>query len=76
MDNQVIVNIIEVVLAVLGIGSIILQNRSSEQGASFFGGGGEVFKLRKGLDRFMFFATIIIVIALAVVIYIDIKFVN
>lgn len=60
---------------ILGVIVIILQNRS-EQGSSFFGGGGDVFKLRKGLDRILFFATFIIVLILMVLVYLDIKVIN
>jgi len=70
--NQNIINILEILLGITGIVVIIAQNRS-EQGSSFFGGGGDVFKLRKGLDRILFYATFVIVLALAILIYLDIK---
>ncbi|WKZ29968.1 MAG: preprotein translocase subunit SecG [Candidatus Dojkabacteria bacterium] len=74
--TQQVVNILQIIVSIIGIIFILLQNRSSEQGSSFFGGGGEVFKIRKGLDRFLFAGTIIVVIALAVLIYVDIKMIS
>lgn len=70
--TQQLVNILEIVLGIVGIIVILAQNRS-EQGSSFFGGGGDVFKLRKGADRIFFGLTIVVVILLAILIYIDIK---
>jgi len=70
------INILEIAFAVIGVIFILLQNRSSEQGSSFFGGGGEVFKLRKGLDRILFFGTFIIIIVLATLIVADITLVS
>lgn len=73
--TQQLVSILQIVFGILGVIVIILQNRS-EQGSSFFGGGGDVFKLRKGLDRILFFVTFIIVLILMVLVYLDIKVIN
>jgi preprotein translocase subunit SecG len=73
--TQQLVNILEIVVGIIGIIVIIAQNRS-EQGSSFFGGGGDVFKLRKGLDKILFYATFVIIFVIAVLIYVDIKLVN
>lgn len=73
--TQQLVSILEIVFGIAGIIVIIAQNRS-EQGSSFFGGGGDVFKLRKGLDKVLFYATFVIIAILAVLIYVDIKLVN
>jgi protein translocase SecG subunit len=74
--TQQLVNILQIITSVIGVIFILLQNRSSEQGSSFFGGGGEVFKIRKGFDRFLFAGTIVVVIVLAVLIYVDIKMIS
>jgi len=66
------VSILEIVFGVVGIAVIIAQNRS-EQGSSFFGGGGDVFKLRKGLDKILFYLTFVIILILIVLVYLDIK---
>lgn len=72
--TQQVVNILEIVFGVLGIITILAQNRS-EQGSSFFGGGGDVFKLRKGADKIFFYLTFVIVLILLALIYIDIRIV-
>jgi len=66
------VSILEIVFGIVGIAVIIAQNRS-EQGSSFFGGGGDVFKLRKGLDKILFYLTFVIILILIVLVYLDIK---
>ena len=66
------VSILEIVFGVVGIAVIIAQNRS-EQGSSFFGGGGDVFKLRKGLDKILFYLTFVIILILIMLVYLDIK---
>ncbi len=73
--TQQLVSILEIVFGVLGVIAIIAQNRS-EQGSSFFGGGGDVFKLRKGVDRFLFYSTFIVILVLIVLIYLDIKIIS
>ncbi|PIY17241.1 hypothetical protein COZ14_03600 [Candidatus Dojkabacteria bacterium CG_4_10_14_3_um_filter_Dojkabacteria_WS6_41_9] len=70
--TQQMVSILEIVFGIVGIAVIIAQNRS-EQGSSFFGGGGDVFKLRKGLDKILFYLTFVIILILIVLVYLDIK---
>lgn len=67
--------ILEIIVSVVGI-IFILAQRKSEQGSSFFGGGGEVFKLRKGLDTILFYATFVILAIIIALVYIDIKVIN
>jgi len=73
--TQQLVSILEIIVGLIGIVVIIAQNRS-EQGSSFFGGGGDVFKLRKGVDRILFYVTFVVIIALLVLVYLDIKVVS
>jgi len=73
--TQQLVSILEILFGIIGIIVIIAQNRS-EQGSSFFGGSGDVFKLRKGVDRILFYLTFIVIAILTVLIYIDIKLVS
>ena len=68
-----LIKALEIIVSILGVIAILLQNKS-ETGSSFFASGGETFKLKKGLDKFLFIATIVLMIALAVLIYIDIRF--
>ncbi|MCC7304280.1 preprotein translocase subunit SecG [bacterium] len=73
--TQQMVSILEIIFGIIGIIVVLAQNRS-EQGSSFFGGGGDVFKLRKGVDRILFYATFIIIALLMVLIYLDIKVIS
>jgi preprotein translocase subunit SecG len=70
--TQQLVSILEIVFGLIGVVVIIAQNRS-EQGSSFYGGGGDVFKLRKGVDRLLFYATFVVIAILIVLVYFDIK---
>jgi len=73
--TQQLLSILEIVMGIIGIVIIIAQNRS-EQGSSFFGGGGDVFKLRKGVDQALFYLTFVVIAILMVLIYLDIKVVS
>jgi preprotein translocase subunit SecG len=73
--TQQLVSVLEIIVGIIGIIVIIAQNRS-EQGSSFFGGSGDVFKLRKGVDRALFYATFVVILALLVLVYLDIKVVS
>ena len=62
--------IIQIVLAVIIIGLILLQERSSGM-SGLFGGGGDdgYYQTRRGMEKFIFIATIVaavIFVALAV----------
>jgi len=62
--------IVQIVLAVVIIGLILLQERSSGM-SGLFGGGGDdsYYQTRRGMERFIFIATIVaavIFVALAV----------
>jgi preprotein translocase subunit SecG len=70
--TQQLVSILEIVFGAIGIIIILAQNRS-EQGSSFFGGGGDVFKLRKGVDRFLFYSTFVVILVLIILVYFDIR---
>lgn len=56
-----ILPIIQVVLAVLMIVAILLQQRGSGLGAAF-GGSSNVFSTKRGIDKVLFNATIVIAI--------------
>ena len=62
--------VIQIILAVIIIGLILLQERSSGMSGLFGGGGGDgYYQTRRGMEKFIFIATIIaavIFVALAV----------
>lgn len=69
MDTKTIITIAQIIVAILITVSILLQNRGEGLG-SFFGGGGEVFRARRGIEGSLYFITIalsIILIILSIV---------
>lgn len=54
-----ILTIAQIILSVVLIAAIMLQARGSGLGA-VFGGGGEVFRTKRGLEKGLFFATIVV----------------
>ena len=55
---QQILSIVQAVLAILLIVEILMQQRGSGLGLAF-GGSGEVYGVRRGAEKFIFFATIV-----------------
>ncbi|MDO8270008.1 MAG: preprotein translocase subunit SecG [Candidatus Levybacteria bacterium] len=56
--------IVQIILSVLLVVTIILQQRGSEAGIAF-GGGTESFRSKRGLERFLFYSTIILTVLFA-----------
>ena len=56
-----ILKIFQIILAVLLIGSILLQQRGSGLGMAF-GGEGNVYRSRRGIEKILFYATIVIAV--------------
>lgn len=56
-----IINIIQIIIACLLITSILLQHRGTALGGSF-GGEGNVYRSRRGAEKFLFYATIILAV--------------
>jgi protein translocase SecG subunit len=54
-----ILGIIDLIVAVLLIVSVLMQSRGTSVGIAF-GGGGESFRSKKGIEKFLFYATIIL----------------
>ncbi|MAF25094.1 preprotein translocase subunit SecG [bacterium] len=55
-------DVIQVIIAVLLIAVILLQNRGTGLGGAF-GGGGEVFTAKRGPEKKLYYATIVLAIA-------------
>jgi preprotein translocase subunit SecG len=53
--------IIQIILAVILITFILLQQRSSGLGAAF-GGEGNVYRSRRGIEKILFYATIVVAV--------------
>ncbi|MEK7073610.1 MAG: preprotein translocase subunit SecG [Patescibacteria group bacterium] len=56
---QTVFSIVLIVLSVLLIGAILLQARGAGLGAAF-GGEGNVFRTKRGVERVLFRATVVI----------------
>ena len=65
-------SIVLVVVCVLLVISILMQNRAEGLG-KMFGGGGEVFRTKRGLEKFLYVFTIILVVALVILSLIILK---
>ncbi len=61
MNVELILNIAQIVLAVLLIAAILLQARGTGLGAAF-GGGGNVYRTKRGAEKKLFQLTIVIAI--------------
>ena len=55
----------QIIISVLVVISILLQNRAEGLG-KMFGGGGEVFRTKRGLEKFLYYFTIALVVLLVV----------
>lgn len=56
--------IFQLIISVLLIVTVVLQSRGSDAGLAF-GGGGETFRSKRGLERVLFYATIILAVLFA-----------
>lgn len=65
-NMQNILLYVQIAVCVLVIVSILLQNRAEGLG-KMFGGGGEVFRTKRGLEKFLYYFTIALVVLLVVI---------
>ncbi len=52
--------IFQIIIALLLIGAVILQNRGAGGSSSMGFGGGESYRSKRGLEKFLFYATIVL----------------
>jgi protein translocase SecG subunit len=57
--------IIQIIVSTLLVVSVLLQNRAEGLG-KMFGGGGEVFRTKRGLEKFLYYFTIILIAILVI----------
>ena len=76
--SQNLLNILmvaQIVIGVLIVVSILLQNRGEGIGEIFGGGGGgEHFRTRRGMEAFLYYATIGLIVVFASLSFIIVKF--
>lgn len=61
MNSNTILSVAQVVLAVLLVASILLQARGTGLGSSF-GGEGNVYRTKRGVEKRLFQATVVLAI--------------
>ena len=68
-----VLSIVQIVACVFLTISILLQNRAEGLG-KMFGGGGEVFRTKRGLEKFLYVFTIVLIVLLIVLSLLILKF--
>ena len=63
MDSKKIITIAQIVVAILVVISILLQNRGEGLG-TFLGGGGEIYRSRRGIEKVLYYSTIVLSVML------------
>lgn len=58
-------NYIQIILAILLTASILLQHRGTGLGGAF-GGEGNVYRSRRGAEKFLFYATIVLALVFVI----------
>ncbi|MDO8495468.1 MAG: preprotein translocase subunit SecG [bacterium] len=58
-----ILTIVQVVLSLLLIGAILLQQKGSGLGSTFGSEGGNLYSTKRGVEKILFYATIVLAIA-------------
>jgi preprotein translocase subunit SecG len=61
MDLTNILNILQIVISILLVSAILLQQRGTGLGGAF-GGGGNVYRSKRGVEQVLFNATIVLAI--------------
>lgn len=59
-----IFTVFQIVISILLVVTVILQSRGSDAGIAF-GGGGESFRSKRGLEKILFYATIVLAVLFA-----------
>lgn len=55
--RSILLPILQILISVLLVAAILLQQRGTGLGAAF-GGGGDVFRTKRGIEKSLFYATI------------------
>ena len=61
MDTSEALNIIQVLIALMVIGAVVLQAKGAGLG-NIFGGGGDTYRTRRGIERTLFRGTIVLML--------------
>ncbi len=61
---KLIINVLQIIISVVLIVVVMLQNRGTDVGVAF-GGGAQSYRSKKGLEKFLFYATIFLALLFA-----------
>jgi preprotein translocase subunit SecG len=61
LNSLMILNIIQIIVSVILIAVILLQNRGTGLGAAF-GGEGNIYRTKRGMEKTLHIATIVLVV--------------
>lgn len=56
--------VFQIIISILLVITVVLQSRGSDAGLAF-GGGGETFRSKRGLEKVLFYATIVLAVLFA-----------
>ncbi|OGY60316.1 MAG: preprotein translocase subunit SecG [Candidatus Colwellbacteria bacterium RIFCSPLOWO2_01_FULL_48_10] len=62
---MLLINIGLITISVIAIGLVLIQDRSSATGGAFGVGEGTFYQRRRGIERFVFIATVVVIAAFA-----------
>ncbi len=65
--------IVQVIVSFMIVGLVMLQNRAEGLG-SMFGGGGEIFRTKRGVEKVMYNLTIILTVIFALLSLVIVKY--
>lgn len=57
-----LITIVQIVVSVLLIGAILLQQKGSGLGSAFGGEGGNLYSTKRGVEKILFYATIVLAV--------------
>lgn len=72
-STQNILLYVQLIVCILVVISVLLQNRAEGLG-KMFGGGGEVFRTKRGFEKFLYYFTIFLAITLVTISLILVKY--
>jgi len=64
---------VQIVVCALIVVSVLLQNRAEGLG-KMFGGGGEVYRTKRGFDKFLYYSTMFLALVLVAISLVLVKY--
>jgi len=73
MNSSIVIDIVQIISAVLLIIAILMQNRGAGLGSAF-GGEGNIYRTKRGMEKNLFILTIILSVVFLVTAFINVIF--